>query len=66
LRWLALGCLQGFHYFCRFLGIAHGVAYQLIKPEAMGSSSPPADANAAPFGCAADSGPPDFQDAIAM
>ena len=25
LRWLALGCLQGFHYFCRFLAIAHGV-----------------------------------------
>jgi len=24
------------------------------------------DAAAAPFGCAADSGPPDFQDAIAM
>jgi len=42
-------------------------AYQLIKPEAMGSwLESPADANAAPFGCAADSGPPDFQDAIAM
>src|SRR6266446_2466270 len=25
LRWLALGFLQGFHYFCRFLAIANGV-----------------------------------------
>jgi len=40
-------------------------AYQLIKPEGSWLESP-ADANAAPFGCAADSGPPDFQDAIAM
>src|SRR6266404_8136005 len=24
LRWRAFSCLQGFHYFCCFLGIAHG------------------------------------------